>query len=465
MAVTSRNIDVNALFSAHPGQVQGIFSGDDPGSHGMSMDWLTDSQGNNYYRRPDGGFTGPGSTGSLTAFYDAQGNFLGERETGRGSLWDNTFGKYGLGQAAEDVVKDQKLMMFLGTAAGGAYASSVAGGAGTAAAGTGAAEVGAGSVAAPTATAAAPAAAAAPGGITATQAVGGAGAASSALGGGGGGDTGGGFSDARYSSEAGIDYSGGTDSWYDQIVRQYGEPAAEWLRAGVAKNPGMLATIGDLVGGYMGSDAAKDAAQMQIDATKLGIDEVRRQYDQTRADQLPWMEAGKRALGTLEGQLPELTSKFTANDLTNDPGYQFQLDQGLDAITAAGRAGGSLDSGATLKALLEYGQGHAGKFYNEAFNRDQVSKSSIYNMLSGLSGTGQTTAQQLATTGAGASQSIAGLLGQGANAAASGEVGSTNAWINALNNTSNRTQQSSWMDALFNNRSGSGGGWSNFWGG
>lgn len=451
-------IDINALQPV--GRIESIMGrlGGEP----QYDTWYQTPEGVDLYQRPDGRYYTVNS-GQMYMF-DPSGNLTNQFATGGGSFWDNTIGKYGLGQIGTDIANDPKFLAFLATAAGGAYASSVAGGAGTAAAGTGAAEVGAGSVAAPTATAAAPAAAAAPGGITATQAVGGAGAASSALGGGGGGDTGGGFSDARYSSEAGLDYSGGTDSWYDQIVRQYGEPAAEWLRAGVAKNPGMLATIGDLVGGYMGSDAAKDAAQIQMDATKLGIDEVRRQFDQTRTDQLPWMEAGKRALGTLEGQLPELTSKFTANDLTNDPGYQFQLDQGLDAITAAGRAGGSLDSGATLKALLEYGQGHAGKFYNEAFNRDQVSKSSIYNMLSGLSGTGQTTAQQLATTGAGASQSIAGLLSQGGNAAAAGEVGSTNAWINALNNTSNRSQQNSWMDRLFNNRSG-GGGWSNFFGG
>lgn len=439
MAVTSRNIDVNALFSAHPGQVQGIFSGDDPGSHGMSMDWLTDSQGNNYYRRPDGGFTGPGSTGSLTAFYDAQGNFLGERETGRGSLWDNTLGKYGLGDIGTTVANDPKFLAFLGTAAGGAYASSLAGG-GAAASGAGGAASGAttGGVGTGAMSAAELAAMDAAGGAMAGTGV--PAAATGAL----GTTAASGLGDAAASTAG----SGLLDS------------ALSYAK----NNPNLVGTIGDLLGGYLGSDAAKDAAQIQLDATKLGIDEVRRQYDQTRADQLPWMEAGKRALGTLEGQLPELTSRFTPEDLTNDPGYKFQLDQGLDAITAAGRAGGSLDSGATLKALLEYGQGHAGKFYNEAFNRDQVSKTGIYNMLSGLSGTGQTTAQQLATTGAGASQSIAGLIGQGGNAAAAGEIGSTNAWLNALNNTSNRSQQNSWMDRLFNNRSG-GGGWSNFFGG
>lgn len=253
--------------------------------------------------------------------------------------------------------------------------------------------------------------------------------------------------------------AGAGASLLDKIL-EYGGKAGDFLdsRGGALT----ISTLADLLGGYLGSNAAKDAAQMQLDATKLGIDEVRRQYDQTREDQMPWLEAGRGALGQLQERIPELTGRFTPDDLTNDPGYQFQLKQGLDAITAAGRAGGSLDSGATLKALMEYGQGHAGQFYSDAFNRHQAENTSIYNMLAGLSGTGQTTAQQLGSQGAGASQSIASLLGQAGNAQAAGKIGSTNSWLNVLGNTSNRLQENSWMNSLFNNRQG--GGWSNFFG-
>ena len=224
-----------------------------------------------------------------------------------------------------------------------------------------------------------------------------------------------------------------------------------------------VGTLGDLLGGYLGSEAAQDASRAQLDATRLGIDEVRRQYDLNRQDQMPWLDAGRGALGQLEERMPELTSRFTPEDLENDPGYQFQLKQGLDAITAAGRAGGSLDSGATMKALLEYGQGHAGQYYDQAFNRHQVENSSIYNMLAGLSGTGQTTAQQLGAAGTSTATTLADLLGQSGDAAAAGKVGSANSWINALNGVSNRTQQNSWMNALFGNRQGSNG-WSNILG-
>lgn len=46
------------------------------------------------------------------------------------------------------------------------------------------------------------------------------------------------------------------------------------------------------------------------------------------------------------------------------PGYDFQLNQGLQAIDRSAAARGSLQSGATLKALQGYGQGLANQEYN-----------------------------------------------------------------------------------------------------
>lgn len=45
-------------------------------------------------------------------------------------------------------------------------------------------------------------------------------------------------------------------------------------------------------------------------------------------------------------------------------GYQFQLGQGQKAITTSNAAKGLLNSGATLKALNNYGQGMAGNYFN-----------------------------------------------------------------------------------------------------
>jgi hypothetical protein len=67
----------------------------------------------------------------------------------------------------------------------------------------------------------------------------------------------------------------------------------------------------------------------------------------------------------------DLSGKFSFNpsDLENDPGYKFQLQQGMQAIQRAQAATGQGNSGATLKALSQYNQGLAGTTFNNAFQR------------------------------------------------------------------------------------------------
>jgi len=90
-----------------------------------------------------------------------------------------------------------------------------------------------------------------------------------------------------------------------------------------------------------------------------------------------------------------LTTPFTAADLQNDPGYQFQLQQGNQALDRQQAAKGNYFSGAALKAAQDYGQGLADTTYNNAYTRDLQSKQQQYGMLAGQSGTGQTAATNL----------------------------------------------------------------------
>lgn len=91
----------------------------------------------------------------------------------------------------------------------------------------------------------------------------------------------------------------------------------------------------------------------------------------------------------------------------SDPGYQFQLEQGIGAIDKSAAARGNLNSGATLKALQGYGQGMADQSYG--------------NYLQRLMGLGQ---QGLQATGATASTIGQGLQNQfGANYGSAGTVG------------------------------------------
>lgn len=204
------------------------------------------------------------------------------------------------------------------------------------------------------------------------------------------------------------------------------------LQTEAAREAARLQSDTALQAAKMQTDAAREGAQLSHEGTMAGIGEQRRQYDQSRTDQLPWLQAGQRQLGVLEDKLPHLTQQFRGEDLASSPGYQFQLKQGMDAIGAQARALGIQNSGGTMQELLRYGQDYAGTKFQEAWSRDQAEKQSIYNMLSGISGTGQVTGQNLAAQGGAAANSIAGLLQSGANARAGALTAGAGFGANAL---------------------------------
>ena len=88
-------------------------------------------------------------------------------------------------------------------------------------------------------------------------------------------------------------------------------------------------------------------------------------------------------------------------------GYQFRVNQGNQAIDRSAASRGGLKSGATLKALTEYGQGVA----SDEFNR-------YLGQLGSIAGVGQSSAQNLGQQGIATGNSIAGNLTNAGNARA-----------------------------------------------
>lgn len=137
------------------------------------------------------------------------------------------------------------------------------------------------------------------------------------------------------------------------------------------------------------------------------------------------------------------TDTFTPSDLYTDPSYQFRLNEGRRALEASAAARGMTGSGQNLKDITNYGQSAASQEYGAAYDRFMNNQSTLYNRLAGLAGVGQTTAGTLgaaaqntaanigSNTMAGIGASNAALIG-GANASAAGQVGSANAWGNAI---------------------------------
>lgn len=216
-------------------------------------------------------------------------------------------------------------------------------------------------------------------------------------------------------------------------------------------NPAVIGGGLSLVGGALGADAASDAAEMQQQSANAAIEEVRRQYDQNRADQMPWLQAGQQTLGDLMSQMGSLTTPYTQADFQNDPGYQFELAEGQRALDAAARARGLYGSSGALRELLRYSQGLASTRYQDAWNRDLTNRQNTFNMLSGVSGTGQVTAGNLGSLGQNTANTVGDLLTQSGNAQAAGRVGSANAWTQAGSNALNAWQQQMLIDKIGSN--------------
>lgn len=143
------------------------------------------------------------------------------------------------------------------------------------------------------------------------------------------------------------------------------------------------------------------------------------------------------------GQLPadfgSMTHDFSLSDFNLDPGYQFRMDQGSQALQRSAAAKGSVLGGGTLKALSRYGQDYASNEFSNAFNRYQVNRSNQINPLFSLAGLGQTSAGQVATSGTSLGNNAANINFNGgvdAGAArASGYASTANAINSGISNT------------------------------
>lgn len=172
-----------------------------------------------------------------------------------------------------------------------------------------------------------------------------------------------------------------------------------------------------LLGGIFGGKGAKKAADAGVEASRMGIAEVQRQFDLGRSDTAPWRQAGGAAIGQLSDMLAP------GYDHTTSPGYDFRFNEGRRAIEGSAASKGMLMSGGTLKDLTRFGQGIAADDFNQQFNR-----------VASVAGGGQQVVQQGAALGANAGNSIASLLAQGGQARASGYAGQNAALQGTLGN-------------------------------
>jgi hypothetical protein len=207
----------------------------------------------------------------------------------------------------------------------------------------------------------------------------------------------------------------------------------------------------------IGASTARSAAKTQAAAAGQATDVQQQQYEQTRADQAPYREAGYNALANLQrtaGNVPG-AFKFGASDYQADPGYAFRLTEGQKALDRQAAARGGLISGGALRAAQRYGQEMGSQEYGNAYNRaltsyntDVARENQLYNRQAGLAGIGQTATNLVGQAGQNYATNVGNLMTGAGAAQAAGQVGMANAITGGLGTYLNYSQNNALLNAL-----------------
>lgn len=169
-----------------------------------------------------------------------------------------------------------------------------------------------------------------------------------------------------------------------------------------------------LFGADAASDAAQNAVETQLQGTREGLDFLRENRDIALDLQRPFYDTSVRALGDLES----LTSGNY--DITQDPSYQFRLDEGMRALENSAFARGVGMNGGVARQALRYAQDYASTEYDKIYRR--------LAEMAGFSAVNPAGASVVQNFGSNA----ANLALNAGEARGSGYIASGNAWQNAL---------------------------------
>lgn len=213
-----------------------------------------------------------------------------------------------------------------------------------------------------------------------------------------------------------------------------------------------MSFIGDIVGGIMGANAAGDAANVESQSAKQAQDLIAKQqqdaldfqkgvWSGTQENQQPFLDVGQKGANQLSSFLDTPFVAPTLDQVRATPGYQFQQEQGIDALDKSAAAKGNLFSGTQNTDLLKFGTGLADSTYGEAYNRAMTEHMNQFGILSGTAQLGANTASNLANEGNTAAGNVSNVdltgadmqakqINNAAAARASGYLGTANAWSN-----------------------------------
>jgi len=169
------------------------------------------------------------------------------------------------------------------------------------------------------------------------------------------------------------------------------------------------------VGAYSANQAGKaaDAAQAGAD---LSLAEQQRQFDLTRQDQLPFLEAGYDSL-----RLQNEALKGDFSGFQDSPDYLYARDESLGALDRGAAARGGFMGGGADADRIKLASGLASQNFGNYWDR-----------LAQRAGQGQSSAQNLGALGGQYATNIGNTYQDAANTRASSYLAQGNAWGDAV---------------------------------
>lgn len=234
-----------------------------------------------------------------------------------------------------------------------------------------------------------------------------------------------------------------------------------------------------IASGVIGAHAAGSAADTQYKAGQQAADLARQAGDtanakigdvleQQKALLQPYVNTGVSGLEALNKAVApggSLTGQFAFDPtkIADNPNYQFQLSEGMKAVQRAAAAGGTLNSGGTLKALQQYAQGLASNEIGQSYSQDLSTFNTNRNatlqnislpLQAGQFGTSdllnalQNYGNLFSSNTLGTAQNVGADITGAANAKAAGTVGAANAYSGALGGLANSAETFALLSAL-----------------
>lgn len=196
-------------------------------------------------------------------------------------------------------------------------------------------------------------------------------------------------------------------------------------------NAGMPATnaINALLG--IGGGSPAPAAGQAVRATQSAVNPNANSYGEPILSRpSTWLTAMNRTANTTAQPTAQEQYQTAFDNYKNSTGYQFRLNQGLDAVNSGYAGAGTLKSGAAMQAINDYASGMASQEFGNYLNALGNQQALGFSAASAQAGVGQNYANNIGNIAMqnGANQANAALASSQNWANTLGSVGSIGAY-------------------------------------